>query len=63
MSDITKNEFTVKDSFTFADESLTQDIDLCMASLDADALFTNMQFDYWYLHKETFSNFEKLWSK
>ena len=51
MSDITKSEFTVKDSFTFADESLTQDVDLCMASLDADALFTNMQFDYWYLHK------------
>ena len=43
--DITQNEFTVKDSFTFVDEILTQDNDLCMASLDVDDLFTNIPLD------------------
>ena len=37
LSDITQNEFTIKDSFTFADEILTHDSDLCLASLDLDA--------------------------
>ena len=32
LSDITQNQF-VKDSFTFVDEIVTQDSDLCMASL------------------------------
>ena len=45
LSDITQNEFTVKDSFTFVDEILTQDSDLYMASLDVDALFTNIALD------------------
>ena len=31
LSNITQNEFTVKDSFIFVDEILTQDSDLCMA--------------------------------
>ena len=38
MSDITQNEFTFKDSFTFVDVILTQESDLCMGSLDVDAL-------------------------
>ena len=42
LSDITQNELTVKDSFTFVDEILTQNSDLYMASLDVDALFTNI---------------------
>ena len=43
LSDITQNEFTVKDSFTLVDEIfLTQNSDLHMASLDVDALFTNI---------------------
>ena len=42
LSDITQNEFTVEDSFTFVDEILTQNSDLYMASLDVDALFTNI---------------------
>ena len=42
LSDITQNEFTVKDSFTFVDEILTQNSDLYMASLDVDALFINI---------------------
>ena len=45
LSDITQNEFTVKDSFTFVDEILTQSSDLYMASLDVDALFTNIPLD------------------
>ena len=45
LSDITQNEFTVKDLFTFVDEISTQDSDLCMASLDVDALFTNIPSD------------------
>ena len=35
----------MKDSFTFADEILTQNSDLYMASFDADALFTNISLD------------------
>ena len=42
LSDITQNEFTIKDSFTFVDEILIQNCDLYMASLDVDALFTNI---------------------
>ena len=45
LSDITQNKFTVKDSFTFVDEILTQDSDICMASLDVDVLFTNIPLD------------------
>ena len=44
-SDITQNEFNVKDSFTFVDEILTQNNDLHMDSLDVDALFTNILLD------------------
>ena len=42
LSDITQNEFTVKGSFTFVDEILAQNSDLHIASLDVDALFTNI---------------------
>ena len=35
----------LKDSFTFVDEILTQNSDLYMASLDVDALFTNIPLD------------------
>ena len=45
LSDITQNEFTVKDSFTFVDEILTQNSDLYIASLDVDVLFANMPLD------------------
>ena len=45
LSDLTQNEFTVKDSFTFADEILTQDSDLYMASMDFYAWFTNISLD------------------
>ena len=45
LSDITQNEFTVKDSFTFVDEISTQNSHLYMTSLDFDALFTNIPLD------------------
>ena len=45
LSNITQNKFAVKDSFTFVDEQLTRDSDLYMASLDADAFFTNIRLD------------------
>ena len=45
MSDVTQNEFTVQDSFTFVDEILTQDIDLYLVSLDIDALFIDIPLD------------------
>ena len=41
LSSITFNEFTVKDSFAFAEEILRQDGKLFMGSLDVDSLFTN----------------------
>ena len=53
LSDITQNEFTVKDSFTFVDEILIQDSDLCMASSDVDVLSTNIPLDKTI---DTFSN-------
>ena len=45
LSDITQNGFTVKGSFIFVDEILSQKSDLYMASLDVDALCTNIPFD------------------
>ena len=45
LSDITLNEFNVKDSFIFFDEILTQNNDLHMDSLDVDALFTNIPLE------------------
>ena len=45
LSDITQNEFAVKDSSTFVDESLTQDSNLEMASLDVNYLFTDIPLD------------------
>ena len=45
LSDITQKEFTVKDSFTFVDQILTQNSDFHMASLYVDALFSNIPLD------------------
>ena len=42
LSSVTFNEFTVKDSFAFAEEIVHQDGKLFMGSLDVDSLFTNM---------------------
>ena len=42
LSSITSNEYTTKDSFSFAKEIVSQDSKLFMASLDVDSLFTNI---------------------
>ena len=42
---LTTNEFTVKDSFHFAEEIFDQQHDLFMSSLDVDSLFTNIPLE------------------
>ena len=42
---LTTNEFTVKDSFHFAQEIVDQQHDLFMGSLDVDSLFTNIPLE------------------
>ena len=42
---LTQNEYTVTDSFHFAEEICKQDPNLYMASLDVDSLFTNIPLD------------------
>ena len=42
---LTTNEFTVKDSFHFAEEIIDQQHDLFMGSLDVDSLFTNIPLE------------------
>ena len=39
------NEFTIKDSFSFAKDIATYDSSLYMASLDNESLFTNIPFN------------------
>ena len=39
---LTTNEFTVKDSFHFAENVVDQQLDFVMGSLDVDSLFTNI---------------------
>ena len=41
----TKNEYTVKDSFQFAEEICEQDPTFSMGSLDVDSPFTKIPFD------------------
>ena len=45
LSSITFNEFTVKDSFAFAEEIVHQDSKLSMGILDVDSLFTNIPLE------------------
>ena len=45
LTPLTTNEFTVKDSFSFAEKIRNQDQTLFMASLDVDSLFTNIPLD------------------
>ena len=42
---LTKNEYTVKDSFHFAEDISEQTPSLSMGSLDVDSLFTNIPLD------------------
>ena len=45
LNPLTKNEYTGKDSFQFAEEICEQDPTLTMGSLDVDSLFTNIPLD------------------
>ena len=45
MSPLTTNEFTVKNSFDFAEEVVNYDHKLYMASLDVESLFTNIPLE------------------
>ena len=45
LSSITFNEFTLKDSFAFAEEIVHQDSKLFMSSLDVDSLFTDIPLE------------------
>ena len=42
---LTKNKYTVKDSFNFAPETVEQDSSNFMGSLDIDSLFTNISLE------------------
>ena len=45
LKSLTSNEYTVKDSFAFAEEIVEQDSKIFMGSLDVDSLFTNFPFE------------------
>ena len=45
MEPLTKNDFTVKDTFSFANEIRFQNSELCMSSFDIDSLFTNIPLE------------------
>ena len=45
MEPLTKNEHTVKDTFTFAHDIRSQDANAWMSSFDVDSLFTNIPLE------------------
>ena len=45
LSSLTTNEYTIKDSFSFAKEIVQQDSSYYMGSLDVDSLFTNIPLE------------------
>ena len=45
LKSLTSNEYTVKDSFAFAEEIVEQDSEFFMGSLDVDSLFTNIPLE------------------
>ena len=45
LSSLTTNEYTIKDSFSFAKEIVQQDSSFYMGSLDVDSLFTNIPLE------------------
>ena len=64
---LTKNEYTVKDSFQFDEQIYEQDPTLSMGNLDVDPLFTNIQLDetidicvnQFFENTDTFKGFKK----
>ena len=45
MEPLTKNEYTVKDTFAFAEDVRAQNTDFWMSSFDVDSLFTNIPLE------------------
>ena len=45
LASITANEFSVKDSFCFAEEIINQNSNFIMGSLNVDSLFTNIPLE------------------
>ena len=45
LNPLTKNQYTVKDSFQFAEEISERDSTLSMGGLDVDSRFTNILLD------------------
>ena len=45
LKSLTSNEYTVKDSFDFAEEVVEQDSELIMGSADVDSPFTNIPLE------------------
>ena len=45
LNHLTKNEYTVKDSFQFAEETCEQDPTLSISSFNVDSLFTKIPLD------------------
>ena len=45
LKSLTNNEYTVKDSFAFAEEIVEQDSECFIGSLDVDSLFTNIPLE------------------
>ena len=62
LKSLISNEYTVKDSFAFAEEIVEQDSDFFMGSLDVDSLFTNIQLEETIdiCTKALFQNTEKI---
>ena len=42
---LTSNEYTIKDSFVFAEEIVEQDCECFIGSLDVDSLFTDIPLE------------------
>ena len=62
LKSLISNEYTVKDSFAFAEEIVEQDSDFFMGTLDVDSLFTNIQLEETIdiCTKALFQNMEKI---
>ena len=45
LTSLTLNEYTIKDSFSFAEELSNYDSNLVMASFDVESLFTNISIN------------------
>ena len=61
LKSLTNNEYTVKDSFAFAEEVVEQDSEFFIGSLDVDSLFTNTHLKR--ILTSALIRFLKIWKK